>query len=282
MAKFQDDMAGIGYYQFIEKLEKEFTERKGQVIAELHSLMDEIFCQELLSISYTGEPQSLTEAMELTEKLKDSLPKREEETGVYNIYCEKKNEGFKTSGQVQYVAQAGNFCDKGYAYTGALEILKVALSYDYLWMNLRVKGGAYGCMSGFRRNGESYFVSYRDPNLDRTLDVYAGIPEYTRNFTADEREMTKYIIGTISGKDVPKTPQMKGNVSKAAYFSSVTREMIQKERDQILQATQEDIRALAPIIEAILSDRQICVVGSENAIEKSKDIFMETKSLISC
>ena len=121
-----------------------------------------------------------------------------------SISCEKKNEGFTTSGQVQYVARTGNFRKKGYEYTGALDILKVILSYDYLWMNLRVKGGAYGCMSGFKRSGESYFVSYRDPHLKRTLDVYEGIPAYVRDFQADEREMTKYIIGTISGKDVPE------------------------------------------------------------------------------
>lgn len=73
-----------------------------------------------------------------------------------------------------------------------------------------MKGGAYGCMSGFRRSGESYFVSYRDPHLRRTLEVYQGVPEYVRTFQADERELTKYIIGTISGKDVPRTPQSQG------------------------------------------------------------------------
>ena len=194
----------------------------------------------------------------------------------------KKNEGFKTSGQVQYVAQTGNFKKKGLEYTGALEILKVILSYDYLWMNLRVKGGAYGCMSGFKRNGESYLVSYRDPHLKRTLDVYKGIPDYIRNFQADEREMTKYIIGTISGKDVPRTPQMKGSVSKTAYFCGVTEEMLQKERDQILNASAEDIHALAEIIEAVLAADQICVVGSESKVAEASDVLMEVKPLINC
>ena len=135
------------------------------------------------------------------------------------------------------MAQTGNFVEKGFAYTGALDILKVALSYDYLWINLRVEGGAYGCMSGFKRNGESFFVSYRDPHLARTLDVYKGVPEDIRHFNSDEREMTKYIIGTISGKDVPRTPMMQGAISKTAYFSHVTEEMLQRERDQILDAT---------------------------------------------
>ena len=135
-------------------------------------------------------------------------------------------------------------------------------------------------MSGFRRSGESYFVSYRDPHLRRTLEVYQGVPEYVRTFQADERELTKYIIGTISGKDVPRTPKTQGALGKMAYFRGLTVEMLQKERDQILDATVEDIHAL--LIEAVLEDDQLCVVGSESAIEKAKDIFMETKPLASC
>ena len=94
--------------------------------------------------------------------------------------------------------------------------------------------------------------------------------------------MTKYIIGTISGKDVPRTPMMQGAISKTAYFSHVTEEMLQRERDQILDAAVEDIHNLAPVVEAVLSDGQICVVGSESEVEKNRDLFMETKSLITC
>ena len=282
MAAFQDEMAGVGYYQFIEKLEKEFDIRKEELVKKLNVLMTKILRPEFLCVSYTGERESLDTVMKQVKALKDTLRTEAVETSSKPMSCEKKNEGFTTSGQVQYVAHTGNFRKKGYEYTGALDILKVALSYDYLWMNLRVKGGAYGCMSGFKRSGESYFVSYRDPHLKRTLDVYEGIPEYVRTFRADEREMTKYIIGTISGKDVPRTPQMQGSISKTAYFCGITEEMVQKERDQILHADVEDIRNLAPLVEAILSDDAVCVVGSETAIEKEREIFKEIKSLISC
>ena len=72
--------------------------------------------------------------------------------------------------------------------------------------------------------------------------------------------MTKYIIGTISGKDVPRTPQMQGSISKTAWFCGVTEEMMHKERNQILGADVEDIRGLAPLIEAILSSvTQMCI-----------------------
>ena len=282
MAAFQDEMAGIGYYQFIEKLEKDFDQRKDETVEELRKLMKEILRPENFMISYTGEKESLETVKKLAASVKAGLCTEPAEKSKDKLICTKKNEGFKTSGQVQYVAQTGNFKKKGLEYTGALEILKVILSYDYLWINLRVKGGAYGCMSGFKRNGESYLVSYRDPHLKRTLDVYKGIPDYIRNFQADERDMTKYVIGTISGKDVPKTPQMKGAVSKTAYFCGVTEEMIQKERDQILNASVEDIRALAEIIEAVLAADQICVVGSESKVSEASDILMEVKSLVNC
>ena len=282
MAKFQDEMAGVGYYKFVEDLDKNFQEKKEEIVAGLLNAVEEIIRTDSFMVSYTGERESVEQIQKLCGELKKSLPQRTSQVPSVSITCEKKNEGFKTSGQVQYVAKCGNFVKKGYAYTGALEILKVALSYDYLWINLRVKGGAYGCMSGFRRSGESYFVSYRDPHLRRTLEVYQGVPEYVRTFQADERELTKYIIGTISGKDVPRTPQSQGALGRMAYFRGLTVEMLQKERDQILDATVEDIHALAPLIEAILADDQICVVGSESAVEKAKDVFMETKPLVSC
>ncbi len=282
MAAFQDAMSGVAYYQFIENLEKEFDSRKEELVHTLKELMAEILRPEYLCVSYTGERETLDEVMGQVKALKMTLHTEPVKTSVGAMHCVKKNEGFTTSGQVQYVARTGNFRKKGYEYTGALDILKVALSYDYLWMNLRVKGGAYGCMSGFKRSGESYFVSYRDPHLKRTLEIYEGIPEYVRTFQADEREMTKYIIGTISGKDIPRTPKMQGSISKTAYFCGVSEEMVQKERDQILNAQAEDIHALAPIIEAILSDDALCVVGSETAIEKEQEIFGETKPLISC
>lgn len=280
MAAFQDEMAGIGYYQFIEKLEKDFDSCKDEIVKNLRKVMEEVLRPENFCVSYTGERESLDVVKAQAAGIKKVLFNGQKPESVKQAPCIKKNEAFKTSGQVQYVAQNGNFRKKGLEYTGALEILKVILSYDYLWINLRVKGGAYGCMSGFKRNGESFLVSYRDPHLKRTLEVYQGVPDYIRAFEADEREMTKYIIGTISNKDVPRTPQMQGSISKTAYFSNVTEDMLQKERNQILGAQKEDIQKLAALVEAVLSDDQICVVGSETAIEKAKDVFMEVKPLI--
>ena len=227
-----------------------------------------------MMLSYTAAREGLEGLEKMVEKLKNSLHTRTaEEDKRCVIHCEKKNEGFKTASKVQYVAKAGNFIDLGVAYTGALQILKVIMSYDYLWQNIRVKGGAYGCMSNFNRIGEGYFVSYRDPNLKRTLDVYDGVVDYLKNFTVSERDMTKYIIGTMSGIDQPMTPASKGERSMNLYMNKVSAEMIREERNQILDAEQDDIRALYKVAEAVLQADQMCVIGGEDKIEEEKELF---------
>ena len=157
--------------------------------------------------------------------------------------------------------------------------MKVILSYDYLWINLRVKGGAYGCMSGFGMSGEGYFVSYRDPNLAKTDQVYEGIVDYLEKFSVDERDMTKYVIGTISGLDTPLNPSDKGARALSAYLSHVSNEMLQKERDEVLDANVEDIRNLAGIVSAVLKTGSFCTVGNEEKIEACKELFGEVKNL---
>lgn len=160
-------------------------------------------------------------------------------------------------------------------------MLKVILSYDYLWNNVRVKGGAYGCMSNFAITGDSYLVSYRDPNLKKTNEIYNGTANYLRSFQADERDMTKYIIGTISDMDVPQTPLGKGIRSLSAYLSNLSYEQIQKERNQVLNATVKDIQALGDIVDAVLEENAICVIGNENKLEKEKDLFKHLENLYS-
>ena len=180
---------------------------------------------------------------------------------------------------MQYVSRAGNFRNHGFAYTGALRILKVILNYDYLWLNIRVKGGAYGCMSGFGRNGDTYFSTYRDPNLRKSNEVFDGIAEYLKNFDASERDMTKYIIGTISSMDAPLNPMAKGSRSMMAYLSHLTEADLQKERDEVLKAVPDDIRALEPLIAAVLADENICVIGNETVLEKDAGLFLKLEDL---
>ena len=273
-AKLKDMTNGIAFYETVSYIEEHFEEEKEKLSEKLIDLSKKLFCGDNMMLSYTAAREGLGGLEEMVEKLKNSLHTRTaEEDKRCVIHCEKKNEGFKTASKVQYVAKAGNFIDQGVAYTGALQILKVIMSYDYLWQNIRVKGGAYGCMSNFNRIGEGYFVSYRDPNLKRTLDVYDGVVDYLKNFTVSERDMTKYIIGTMSGIDQPMTPASKGERSMNLYMNKVSAEMIREERNQILDAEQDDIRALYKVAEAVLQADQMCVIGGEDKIEEEKELF---------
>lgn len=273
-AKLKDMTNGIAFYETVSYIEEHFEEEKEKLSEKLIDLSKKLFCGDNMMLSYTAAREGLEGLEEMVEKLKNSLHTRTaEEDKRCVIHCEKKNEGFKTASKVQYVAKAGNFIDLGVAYTGALQILKVIMSYDYLWQNIRVKGGAYGCMSNFNRIGEGYFVSYRDPNLKRTLDVYDGVVDYLKSFTVSERDMTKYIIGTMSGIDQPMTPASKGERSMNLYMNKVSAEMIREERNQILDAEQDDIRALYKVAEAVLQADQMCVIGGEDKIEEEKELF---------
>ena len=280
MAKFKDDTDGIGYYEVVKELEENFEEKKAELIANLRQIAQQIFRKDNLIISYTSSADGLAPMEEAFTKIADTLHTEEKEAEIpCEIHCVKRNEGFKTSSKVQYVARTGNFIDRGVEYTGALQILKVILSYDYLWQNVRVKGGAYGCMSSFNRIGEGYLVSYRDPNLEKTMEIYEGVVDYLKNFNVDDRDMNKFIIGTISNIDRPMNPAAKGSRSMNLYMNHVSAEMIREERDQILDAQQSDIRALADVLQALLDAHELCVIGSEEKIEEQKEMFLEIKTL---
>lgn len=280
LAKFKDDVEGISFYHTLKELDDHFDEHKEEIVKVLKELATSIFRVDNLLVSFTASKEGLEVLRPSLKELADTLYKGDkEEDAPCVLHCTKKNEGFKTSSKVQYVARVGNFLDRGQEYHGALQILKVILSYDYLWQNVRVKGGAYGCMSSFNRLGEAYFMSYRDPNLGKTNEIYEGVVEYLENFTVSERDMTKYIIGTMSNIDRPMTPSIAGDRSMNLYMNRVSMEMIRKERMQILNATQEDIRALSKIVEAVLKADLFCVIGGEDKIEEEKDLFMEVKPL---
>lgn len=269
----------ITFYETLCDLEAHFDERKEALTAKLKEMVSSIFTKEHLLVSVTCEKDGVSIVEAELEKFIPMLYETSGEEKRAEIVPVQKNEGFMDASQVLYVARAGNFRAHGFDYHGALRILKVIMEYDYLWINIRVKGGAYGCMNGYMKNGDTYFVSYRDPNLEKTNEIYDGIPAYIEQFTADERDMTKYIIGTISDMDVPMNPSTKGDRSMAAYLQNISYEEIQKERDQVIGATQEDIRGLRDMIASVLAENNLCVVGNEETLQACEGMFGEVKHL---
>ena len=279
-ALYQDELKGIAFYRSICHIEKELSESPKSVSDKLAAIAKKLFARNRMLISFTGNNEAYGNAKPSLEKVIAGFNKMSAIGNQAEVHFNTAKEAFIDASQIQYVAKTGDFICEGYEYTGALRLLRIILSYDYLWINVRVKGGAYGCMNTFLRSGESYFVSYRDPNLSDTLDVYDRIPEYIKSFSPDERDMTKYIIGTFSALDTPMNPEAKGSRSLSAYLEGITYEQIQKERNEILNAQPEDIRRLADLVEAVLKKDSICVIGNENMIKESAGLFENVEKLI--
>lgn len=279
-ALYQDELKGIAFYRSICRIEKELFESPESVSDKLAAIAKKLFARNRMLISFTGNSEAYGNAKLSLEKVIAGFDKMSAVGNQAEVHFNTAKEAFIDASQIQYVAKTGDFICEGYEYTGALRLLRIILSYDYLWINVRVKGGAYGCMNTFLRSGESYFVSYRDPNLSDTLDVYDRIPEYIKSFSPDERDMTKYIIGTFSALDTPMNPEAKGSRSLSAYLEGITYEQIQKERNEILNAQPENIRRLADLVEAVLKKDSICVIGNENMIKESAGLFENVEKLI--
>ena len=279
-ALYQDELKGVAFYRSICRIEKELLESPKSVSDKLAAIARKLFARNRMLISFTGNNEAYGNAKPSLEKVIAGFDKMSAVGNQAEVHFNTAKEAFIDASQIQYVAKTGDFICEGYEYTGALRLLRIILSYDYLWINVRVKGGAYGCMNTFLRSGESYFVSYRDPNLSDTLDVYDRIPEYIKSFSPDERDMTKYIIGTFSALDTPMNPEAKGSRSLSAYLEGITYEQIQKERNEILNAQPEDIRRLADLVEAVLKKDSICVIGNENMIKESAGLFENVEKLI--
>lgn len=270
---------GIPFYQFMEDLEKNFDVKKEELVENLQKTIRYIFRPENLLVDYTAEKEGLNGIEELIRELKGSLYTDPVAEDGYDPQPVRKNEGFMTSAQIQYVCRAGNYETKGLPYNGALKVLRVLLGYDYLWTQVRVKGGAYGCMCSFGRSGESYFVSYRDPNLKNTIDAYENAADYIAHFEADERTMTQYIIGAVSEMDIPMTPAMKGTYSLTGYMTHYPYEKVQQNRDELLAADADTIRSMAEYIRAFMDEDCLCVIGNEENIKENSGLFESTEYL---
>lgn len=271
--------SGISYYRFIDELYHNYDAKKDEMRAKLQETANKLFTRSNLLVSYTADEEGYRLLEKPLTAWKQELGEIRPAPVKLDVEPEKKNEGFCCASQIQFVARAGNFRQAGLPYTGALNVLQNILNYDYLWKNLREKGGAYGCMCGFGRDGDSYFVSYLDPHLIRTNQVYDKLPEFVRGFTASRRDMTKFVIGAISEADVPMNPAAKGVRGLRAYLGGITFEQLQRERNEMLDADVEDIRALAGHMEAILAQNCVCVVGNESKLKENEAFFGSLQQL---
>lgn len=271
---YHERVKGIRYYHFIEKLEEDFRKNPKDLGDKLTELSKKLLEGKNLCVAVGGDVEIYRKEKEsLSDFLTKHFSEKEEWEESVFVASEGERKAWITPSQVNYVARVGSFRDEALPYTGALKVMKNALTFDFLWKNIREKGNAYGVMSGFGRSGESYVVSYRDPHVGRSYEVYKKIADYLRNFKATELEMTKFIIGAISEMDTPKPAYTKFLLGLSCTLSHLTNEDLQREREEVLSANPETIRELSAYIEKVFSEEILCTIGNGQKIEENKSYF---------
>ena len=277
VGKFRDN-GNLGYYQKISELASN-PAALPLLPEKLSEVARKIFRANNVDIMFVGEEGALEAFENLMKPLVETWDTTELSNDVLQITRLSGNDGIVTAGKVQYVAQGGNFIDHGFKHVGPMSVLETILRYEYLWIRIRVQGGAYGAFANFYDDGNMIFCSYRDPNLLETLDVYKELPQYLRDFTLTDREMRKYIIGTMSSLDLPMTPALRGPRAMGMYFSGAKLEDKVEFRKQVIACKPEDIVALADVVEPVLNDNNICTMGNEQKIKDAGNIFYNIVSL---
>ena len=271
------ETGGLPFHDFLSAFQENFDARHAEMQAAFARILPQIFNRNDLMIGITAPAAVYDEIAAQLAAFQEKLSQEKFPAASYTWEIAARNEGLTTQSRVQYVAKGANFIKLGHRYTGALRVLETLLRYDYFWTRIRVQGGAYGAMTQFNRNGFMVLASYRDPNLAETFRIFDETADYIRAFDASDREMDKFIIGTMSGVDAPLTPQMKGDMAATFYLRGITQEDRQRARDEILTATQADIRALAPLIEDAMRADVLCVLGGEEKLKENAALFGEVR-----
>lgn len=277
---FEDAVGGIGLYKFICNVEKTLENNPQEVINKLKEVSKNIFNLNNLTISFTEEEENIKFLEENIKIITEKLNNKKVELQDYQYDLKRLNEGFLTQGNVNYVSQGGCYLDKGFKYSGGMKVLNTILNFDYLWNKVRVEGGAYGVRISLTKDGFMCFSSYRDPNIQKTFDAYKGAIKYLNEFSATKEELVKYIIGTISKLDVPSTPDGKAEKAINDYYAGITEEDIVREREEVLNISEDDVKNYGRLIGESLKDNCLAVVGSESSIRSTESTFGALEYLI--
>jgi Zn-dependent M16 (insulinase) family peptidase len=268
---YQDLTSGYGYYQFLNGICSESDVKK--IVAKLKAVQSELINQRGLQIGVTCQDEQMPAVKKALPALLAAIPSHVFTLVSYRFAKEALNEGFQDASKVQYVVKGNDYKKLGFQYSGKMNVLNQLLSRVYLQNTVRVQGGAYGGYAIMDDSGLLAFASYRDPNLKKTVENYLGASRFLSGLTMEERDLRRLIIGTISNWDRPLNPNQKGYVAVRRYLKGDTLAMLQKERDEILGTTVEDLKGFAPLVEKVMAQNVLCVVGNEKKIADEKELF---------
>ncbi|MCL2171589.1 MAG: insulinase family protein, partial [Defluviitaleaceae bacterium] len=273
---YADAVSGLGFYDFVKDLADNFDARFDGLCADLVQVAAQIYRRDAALFSVTCDdalyPAYEAGLADFYAKLSDAkiaaAPAPELAAGP---------EAFIAASKVQYVVQSAEYT-KETAYSGALKVLSSILD-NYLYGEIRVKGGAYGYNSRFAREVGMSFGTYRDPHLANSLAVFAAAADFIDTLDISDRELTKFILGTMRGFDRPAMPSHKGFNAAINHILGITDDMRQTERNEILSATLDALRPHAALIRACMAQNHITVVGGDQAINENASIFTNIRKI---
>jgi Zn-dependent M16 (insulinase) family peptidase len=276
---YDEHISNIAYYEFLSDIEKNLDSNIESVKQKLIETANKLFNKQNLIVSVALDEENKALFEQSFKVLEQRLPNQAIETYQYNFDKQYKKEGFMTASKIQYVAKAVDYKKLGYHFEGSLMVLQTILDLDYLWNTVRVQGGAYGVLISISKNGYIIMASYRDPNIKKTLDAYDNCAGYLSDFNVDEREMRKYIIGTVNSLDATMSNPTKAKVAVIRYITGVTKEQIQKERDEVLGTNCDKIKSYRDMFKEAMKQENIAVIGNENAIKLNKELFEDLNTI---
>ena len=265
---------GISYYRFLEKLLDRAEKNIDEVAEEFKGITQNLFTKENIFVNITAPESDYKKIENRVVGLSQKLPSKKQSPAKLKFEIGLINEAFLTASSVQFVGKGINLFELGMEYSGRFDVLNAVLRTCFLWDRVRVQGGAYGSQSSFDSySGDYGLVSYRDPNLTETLDIYDQIGDYLDTLDISDKELTKILIGCVGRLDPPMTADRKGSISMVEYLTGKTYELKQKRRDELLSTRLGDIKSFAGLCRKIKASGNVCVLGNEEKIKKSKNSF---------
>lgn len=264
-----EQTGGISYLFFLRGLAEQIESDWPAVLAKLETVHNSLTSRQNLLINVTLDDENWRQLQPRLAEFITSLPDTAVAQQTWHWQTGHVSEGLTIPAQVNYVAQGANLYQLGYQLDGSISVINNYLRTTYMWDKIRVQGGAYGGMVSFNNHTGVYtFLSYRDPNLLGTLANYDGVPAFLRQ-PIHQDELTKSIIGAISGMDAYELPDAKGFTSLARYLTHVTDAYRQQLREQVLSTTAVQFATLADALEGIREHGRVVVLGAAEAIAQA-------------
>lgn len=268
-----NDVSELPFYHFIVDLDDHFAERSAELVKNMEEVKALVFNKNNMTVGVTCDSGLYASFSSNLKEFAGGLSGAVLPVQKYKFDETGKNEGYLSTSQVQYIAEGYDLSKLGFAYSGKLQVLSSIVNGEYIWNKVRELGGAYGGSFDVSSSGNAEFVSWRDPNLSETLDIFAKAGDFIKNYPLKQRDLDNYIISTIGAMDKPMSPYEKGKATDLAYFKGITQKDVEKERNEILSTTINDIKGYGELLTKIAAQNTFCVFGNQTKINDNKKIF---------